>query len=79
MFTKYTYSGDLNTGQVWYPNGQKLSDHRMVRNSNTIRIPDTHALDRSTILAPLRYSDVLYSDPHCIDINFFSDYALLLI
>ena len=30
------YSGDLNTGLVWYSNGQKLSDRRMVRYSNAI-------------------------------------------
>ena len=30
------YSGDLNTGLVWYSNGLKLSDRRMVRYSNAI-------------------------------------------
>ena len=30
------YSGDLNTRLVWYSNGQKLSDRRMVRYSNAI-------------------------------------------
>ena len=30
------YCGDLNTGIVWYSNGQKLSDRRMVRYSNAI-------------------------------------------
>ena len=34
------YSGDLITGLVWYSNGQKLSDRRMVRYSNAIWIPD---------------------------------------
>ena len=29
-------TGDLNTGLVWYSNGQKLSDRRMVRYSNAI-------------------------------------------
>ena len=30
------YSGDLNTRLVWYLNGQKLSDCRMIRYSNAI-------------------------------------------
>ena len=30
------YSEDLNTGLVWYSNGQKLSDRQMVRYSNAI-------------------------------------------
>ena len=34
------HSGDLNTGLVWYSNGQKLSDHQMVRYSNAIWILD---------------------------------------
>ena len=34
------YSGDLNTGLVWYSNARKLSDHWMVRYSNAIWIPD---------------------------------------
>ena len=39
-FFRMTYSGDLNTGLVWYSNGQKLSDPRMVRYSNAIWILD---------------------------------------
>ena len=35
-FVETNYSGDLNTGLVWYSNGQKLSDHRMVCYSNAI-------------------------------------------
>ena len=30
------YSGDLNTGLVWYSNDRKLSDPQMVRYSNAI-------------------------------------------
>ena len=32
--TRYKYSGDLNTGLVWYSNEQKWSDDQMVCNLN---------------------------------------------
>ena len=39
---KNLYSGDLNTGLVWYSNNQKLSDRRMVLSMNTIWILDQY-------------------------------------
>ena len=37
------YSGDLNNRLVWYSNGRKQSNHRMVRYSNGIWIADNHS------------------------------------
>ena len=39
FFNTY-YNGDLNTGLVWYSNGSKLFDRRMVCYLNAIWIPD---------------------------------------
>ena len=49
-------SGDLNTGLVWYSNGQKLSDLTVFR-------PPFEYLTSKTC-----YSDAHYSDPQCIRI-----------
>ena len=49
------YSGDLNTGLVWYSSGQKLSDRRIVWYSNAIWIPVTRHLNTGQV--KVRYSD----------------------
>ena len=36
IFITGTYSGDLNTGLIWYSNGHKLSDRRIVCYLNAI-------------------------------------------
>ena len=51
---KFRYSRDLNTGLVWYSNGQKLSDNRMVRYSD--HHLNTGHLNREQV--KVRYSDV---------------------
>ena len=68
------YSGDLNTGLVWYLNSPKLSDPRMVRYLNTelnlVQYSD-HNLNTEhlkmgqvkVLFRCFRYSDVRFSDP----------------
>ena len=35
-FQKYSYSGDLNTGQVWFSNGKIVPDWQMVPKSENV-------------------------------------------
>ena len=54
--------------RVWYLNGQKLSDRQIVWCLNAIWILDYHLnnVDLNKWLLTVRYSDVSYSDPHCL-------------
>ena len=63
----YKYSGNLDTELVWYLNGGKLSDPRMVHYSNAICIPIYHLNTGhlNTGQEEICYSNVGCSDPHC--------------